>query len=43
MMFLVYKWEDGRYVDCESVIVMLGYWSKMGGIRRGGGVLGRIG
>ena len=35
--------KDGRYVDYESVIVMMGCWSKMGGVRRGGGVLGRIG
>ena len=43
MRLIVYKREDGGNVECESVIVMMGYWFKMGGIRRGGGVLGRIG
>lgn len=46
MRFIVYKREDGRYVDCESVIVMLEYWSDMGGKERRWGIgvgLGRKG
>ena len=40
MRLIVYKREDGGNVDCESVIVMMGYWCEMGGIRRGGGGFG---